>query len=126
MTSSYTMGYRSRRKRNNIEGKVAFGCVGLILLFIIAAIILPPLLTSEDITITVVDKERVVDSGGGDSKYLVFTETEVFENTDCLALGKFNSSDVYGQLEIGETYQVQVYGWRIPFLSMYRNIVKVL
>ena len=109
-----------------MEGKVTFGCVGLILLFIIAAIILPPLLTSEDITITVVDKERVVDSGGGDSKYLVFTETEVFENTDCLVLWKFNSSDVYGQLEIGETYQVQVYGWRIPFLSMYRNIVKVL
>ncbi|MFA5376067.1 MAG: hypothetical protein WC455_10010 [Dehalococcoidia bacterium] len=99
----------------------------LIILAVVAILAIAigfPLMTSETVTITVTDKERVVDSG--DSKYLVFTETEVFENTDCLALGKFNSSDVYGQLEIGETYQVQVYGWRIPFLSMYRNIVKVL
>ena len=111
-----------------MKGKVDLGCVVVIVLFIIAALILPPMLTSETITITVTDKERVMQGSGenASSKYLVFTETEVFENTDCLVLWKFNSSDVYGQLEIGETYQVQVYGWRIPFLSMYRNIVKVL
>jgi len=90
------------------------------------ALLLAPFLTSDTVTITVVDKERIVGRDGESSKYLVFTEAEVFENTDCLVLGKFNSSDVYGQLEIGETYRVEVYGWRIPFLSMYRNIVKVL
>lgn len=105
--------------------KVFAGSIFLVVILGGMALLFSPLLTSEDVIITIVDKERVVDSDG-DSKYLVFTEAEVFENTDCLVLGKFNSSDLYGQLKIGETYQVQVYGWRIPFLSMYRNIVKVL
>lgn len=86
-----------------------------------------PYWTADECTITVTDKERVV-KGGGDSvssKYLVFTETETFENTDCLRRFKFNSSDIHGSLKIGETYHVKVYGWRVPLLSMYRNIVRV-
>lgn len=102
--------------------------VAIVLILVAAAFVLPPLLTSEIVTITVTDKERVMQGSGEDasSKYLVFTDTEVFENTDCLVLGKFNSSDVYGQFKVGETYQVLVYGWRVPFLSWYRNIVRVV
>ena len=86
-----------------------------------------PYWTADTVTITVTDKERVVERSGNSvsSKYLVFTETETFENTDCLARFKFNSSDVQGRLKTGETYTVDVYGWRIPFLSAYRNIVRV-
>lgn len=86
-----------------------------------------PYWTADTVTITVTDKERVVKRNGNSvsSKYLVFTETETFENTDCLARFKFNSSDVQGRLKTGETYTVDVYGWRIPFLSAYRNIVRV-
>ena len=75
--------------------------------------------------VTVTEKERIT-TGSGDSlssKYLVFTESEVFENTDNLFLLKFNSSDIYRKLEIDETYTVKVYGWRVPFLSLYRNII---
>jgi hypothetical protein len=86
--------------------------------------------SGETIEVTVTDKEQVLDIGaGGDtitSKYLVFTETEVFENEDALFLGKWNSSDVQGKLKVGETYTVKVIGWRVPFLSMYRNIVKII
>jgi Protein of unknown function (DUF1523) len=32
---------------------------------------------------------------------------------------------VYGALDVGKTYQMKVYGWRIPFFSMYPNIVWV-
>lgn len=38
---------------------------------------------------------------------------------------KFDSSDVYGELEIGNSYEVRVVGWRIPLLSWYRNIIDV-
>ena len=83
--------------------------------------------TSEVVTITVTDKERITESSGEDvtSKYLVFTETETFENTDELIFGKWNSSDVQGKLKVDSTYTVKVVGWRLSFFSMYRNIVEV-
>ena len=80
-----------------------------------------PMLRQEDVTITVNEKERV--AYGEDSKYLIWTDDEVFENTDALLMGKFNSSDLYGKLVKGKTYNCQAIGWRIPFLSMYRNLV---
>lgn len=76
----------------------------------------------ENASFTVQEKERVVTSDS--SKYLVFTENEVFENVDSLMKFKFNSSDVYGDLKVGESYTYEVCGWRIPFLSWYRNIIK--
>lgn len=84
--------------------------------------------TGTDLEITVTGKERIVESNGNkgtSSKYLVFTENETFENTDAIFLGKWNSSDIQGALRIDSTYQARVYGWRIPFLSTYRNIVKI-
>lgn len=78
--------------------------------------------------VTVTDKERVVD--GESSSYLVFTEDEqgnvrVFENTDNLLRWKWDSSNVQGQLKVGETYKLTVVGYRVPFLSMYQNIIKI-
>ncbi len=70
---------------------------------------------------TVKDKERV--NYGQNSKYLIFTENETFENTDELIRGKFNSSDLYGFLDVGKTYKCEVMWWRIPILSMYRNLI---
>ena len=85
-----------------------------------------------DYTITVTDKERIY-TGSGDtssSKYLVFGDDEngnslVFENTDCLLRGKWNSSNIQGQLKEGSTYKVTVVGYRVPFLSWYQNIIKI-
>lgn len=83
-------------------------------------------------TITVTDKERIY-TGSGDtssSKYLVFGEDKngnsfVFENTDTLLRGKWNSSNIQGQLKEGNTYKVTVVGYRVPFFSWYQNIIKV-
>lgn len=79
--------------------------------------------TVDHVTVTVTDKERVVKRD--DSYYLVFTETEVFKNEDAFLFFKFNSSDVQGKLRVGETYDVKVNGFRVPFMSAYRNILKV-
>jgi hypothetical protein len=72
---------------------------------------------------TVKDKERI--HSGNTSYYLIYTDIETFKCTDNLFYGKWNSSDMYGSLERGKRYKAQVIGWRIPFLSMYRNIVKM-
>jgi len=105
---------------------------GILVVFIIALIGVAVYLgayysSTEDIQITVTDKERIVDGSGENlsSKYLVFTETETFENTDALIFGKWNSSDIQGKLKVEDKYKVRVAGWRVPFLSMYRNIIKV-
>lgn len=71
------------------------------------------------------DKERIVTGTGAtqESKYLIFTDQETFENVDTWLALKFNSSDVYGSITEGATCEFTVTGWRIPFLSWYRNIL---
>jgi len=79
----------------------------------------------EKVIAKVTDKERVT-TGSGDSissKYLIFTDKETFENSDYMFTGKFNSSDIYGKIEKGKVYEFDVYGWRLPIFSSYRNIL---
>lgn len=83
--------------------------------------------TEDDVTITVTRLERVTDrasDGSTDSKYLVFTKSETFENTDAPLHGKFNSSDLYARLEEGKTYRCKVNGLRVPLFSTYRNLLE--
>jgi hypothetical protein len=80
--------------------------------------------TKEDVTI--LDKERVVSStteGNSTSKYLIFAEGETFQNTDTIWALKFNSSDIYGKIQRGQVCKFELTGFRVPFLSMYRNIL---
>lgn len=79
--------------------------------------------TAEFVDVRVTKTERVMYDKG--HKYLIFTDIEVFENTDTMYYFKFKSSDIYSKLETGKEYTLKVYGWRIPFLSQYRNIVTV-
>lgn len=105
----------------------------IVFLIIVVGIVVGIAYYNSDTTVefTVTDKERIVESSGSGenlhvtSKYLVFTDTEVFENTDDIFFGKFNSSDVQSMLHVDSTYSAEVVGWRIPFLSSYRNIIKV-
>ena len=83
-------------------------------------------------TITVTDKERIYTGSGNNSssKYLVFGDDQngnslVFENTDCFIRGKWDSSNIQGQLKVGNTYKVTVVGYRVPFLSWYQNIINI-
>lgn len=77
--------------------------------------------------VTITDKERIVERSGEStsSKYLVFTDTETFENTDSLWHFKFDSSDIYGKFQPGQVCDLTVTGFRVSFMSMYRNILEV-
>jgi len=105
---------------------IIFGVIGIFLLMI--GVQVAKYSTVTDVVVTVTEKERIVESNGKHttSKYLVFTENEVFENVDdMIPFFKFNSSDIQGKLHVGETYKLTVWGWRINFLSWYRNILNV-
>lgn len=79
--------------------------------------------TETTIEIKVTDKEVKVSESSSD--YLIFTDGEVFQNSDSFIYWKFNSSDFQGEFHVDSSYRVVVVGWRIPFLSMYRNIVEI-
>ena len=49
-------------------------------------------------------------------------EIEILENSDSLFQWKWNSADFQQEMEIGKTYTFKVYGYRIPFLTWFRNI----
>lgn len=73
---------------------------------------------------TVTDKgiKRISES----DVYLVYTKTdegvEVFQITDSIIAGRFNSADVYASIEVGKTYDFGVRGERNELLSWYPNI----
>lgn len=117
---------QTRYHRSGVNGLLVAGIVVLVIAMIAFTVGIP-FWTAKTVTFTVTDKERIVIRNGDDidSKYLVFTDVETFENTDCLLRGKFNSSDVQGRFKAGQTYTAVVYGYRIPFMSMYRNILRV-
>lgn len=99
-------------------------------IFIIICLVLIVIASFNDKSyeVTITDKERITNKES--SKYLVFAEGKngesyVFENTDCLLRFKFNSSNIQGELKVGETYTITVVGYRVPILSMYENIIKV-
>ena len=101
---------------------IAVSIVGLLLISPTIAY-----MTDTHVTFTVEEKERIV-TGTGDSlrsKYLVFTDSGVYQNTDTIWYWKWRSSDLQGEMKVGETYTAHVYGFRFGFLSLYKNIISV-
>lgn len=78
--------------------------------------------TTATVEFTVKEKECVMDDSANSNKYLIFTENEVFENTDSYYHNKFDSSDLQGYLEVGKKYKCEVFGERNPRWSWYRNL----
>lgn len=74
------------------------------------------------VNFTVEKTERVVYSQD-DSRYMVYADNGVYENVDSLLNGKFNSADLYNQLEEKKKYECDAVGFRIPFLSMFENLI---
>jgi len=74
------------------------------------------------ITGTIIDTK--VDEG---NTYFVFQHddghTEMLDNEDNWFFLKFNSGDFLMNLKVGNHYKLMVTSIRIPFLSMYRNII---
>lgn len=98
----------------------------LVLLAVIGLGAFPSFYNERTLTCTVTEKDRGYNQDSGSSEYRVYTEEcGTFSNEDSLLRGKFNSGDVQGQLEEGETYELTVVGPRIPFLSAFPNILEV-
>ena len=60
-------------------------------------------------------------------KYLIYTDSGVFENTDAWYRFKFRSSDLQSQaMKLkGKKARIEKYGWRNGFFSLYENVVEI-
>lgn len=56
-------------------------------------------------------------------KKLVYTSCGVFTVDDNFFLLRFNSADTYGSLKEGDTFNLEVIGWRNGFLSWFPNVL---
>lgn len=74
--------------------------------------------TDEIITVT----DKWIKRADNKDLYLIGTENEVFKIEDNAFILKFNSSDIYNQIQIGKTYRITTTGMRSNLMSWYRNI----
>ena len=63
------------------------------------------------------------DGTKSEQKKLVYTSCGVFNVDDNFFLGKFNSADTYGSLHEGDTFDLEIVGWRNGFLSWFPNVL---
>lgn len=79
--------------------------------------------------IEIIVKDKFVKNGSGKnstSKYLIVdTTNNTYQITDLFFKGKWNSTDLYNQLEIGKKYKIKTTSKRIHFFSMYPNINEI-
>lgn len=76
---------------------------------------------------------EVTDKGIKDNKYMVYGRTvtddhlpKSYEISDSVLANRYDSSDLYGAIEVGKTYEMIVGGNRVPFMSWYPDIYEVV
>lgn len=79
---------------------------------------------SEQTSCVVESKDRTRDQNG-ESDARIYTENcGTFQVKDDMLRGHFSSADTYGKLDEGATYDFRTTGYRVPFLSMFPNIIE--
>ena len=72
----------------------------------------------------VIDKEAV--ASGDSNEYRVYTENcDTLTVSDSLFAQRWDSSNVYAQIQPGQTYDFHLQGYRVPFISQFKNILEV-
>lgn len=103
--------------------KMILGAIASVLLIGLSVFLVSIGYQNEEIIECTIEDKWVKRSGKSDI-YLVQCDNEVYQITDLLFKGKFNSSDIYANLKTGKTYEITTTGYRFEFLSMYKNINK--
>ncbi len=108
----------------NKKGQTGFFIIlGICAVVLIIIGILVYLSSQESSIITI--KEKWVKYHGQDAKYLVSsTAGDVYQITDSWIKLRFDSSNLYAYIMPGKTCKVETIGWRLPFFSAYKNILK--
>jgi hypothetical protein len=97
-----------------------------VLLIIIGGTCVYPYATAKTDTITIGEK-WIKTAGENKQIYMVSDQNKnPYCVTDCFGRFHFRATDVYLKMEVGKTYKVTYYGWRVPIFSGYPNIVSAV
>jgi len=99
------------------------GFIIILLVILFGYLFFEPYITEDTVTIKVINKAQFGNESG---KYFVFTEDEVFSNSNNYYQNKENADDLNQQIYPGSTYKVKVVGIYIPWLPRFRNIISIL
>lgn len=96
--------------------------IGLLVIVLLAVV---PNFHVEEHKVEIV-KTEIVNNGG---HYMIFCkekgENVTYTLDDSFWHWSWNTSDIYGSLEVGKTYKIKTSGFRIPIISWYKNIYKI-
>lgn len=117
----------SRLPRGDAPVLAAFA---LGLAFVTAAIVFGGInaFHTRTMTCTVTDKDRttkVVDGNSSSDARVYTSDCGTLSVGDSWLSWTFSSADTYAEIEEGETYEFTTRGFRVPFFSMFPNIVEV-
>ena len=99
---------------------------GIVVVIVAAIAVCAVVYYASDEIVTVTVDEKWTKYHSGDAKYLFSDEKGiVYSMEDSLLLWKFDASNRYASIESGKSYEITTYGWRIPVLSWYKNVVSV-
>lgn len=117
---------RTRGKADRFNWFVIISSVviGLLVITLIGVSLYAQFVTSTHTDCVVTEKDRTRNSDGS-SDARVYTENcGVFRVADSLLDVTWSSSDTFAHIKEGETYDLHTRGLRVPFLSMFPNIVE--
>ena len=109
--------------------KIFKGIVIALVIIIVGAIVIKiaTIGYSNKEVIAIEVKDKYIKRDNKSDVYMVVdTDNNTYQITDLFFIGKFNSTDLYNELEIGQAYLVEITGVRNQFLSWYPNINNIL
>ena len=115
----------------NTKGLILFIVLALIAVFGLHACATSVAQGNQHTEIVTVCDKGSVQTGSGDSRsheYRIYTSGATYVVKDYYGSDgvRFNSADIYGRIQVGETYIFKSYGYRIPWMSSFWNITEVI
>lgn len=102
---------------------MVLGVIIILVTLVFGFLFFEPFFSESEETIAVINKEVW---RGEEKKYFIFTENEVFLNTDNYYHNKSNADDLYPLFRVGKTYRVKVVGYYFPWIPRFRNIISII
>jgi hypothetical protein len=101
-----------------LKVKIVLICIGVIMLLALYSYFIPDTIRTR---ITDAQMAKV------DGQFMIATEDRPFVNYDAKYRFKFNSGTVQNdaiRLK-GKEVKIRKYGWRVPLMSMYENVISI-
>jgi len=111
----------------NIFSVYAFSFQTLLIIFLVTFILnfIYVYSTKFKKTITIDQKYTYGSNNSKGNQSISDTNNNIYIVKNSLYLLHWTSVELFNKMDIGKTYEVEGYGYRIPFLGFFPNIVKV-